>query len=354
MSRRSLQKDNKDEKIKKHKKKSFFSVSDETPAEEMAEVAAEELKSLSSESSDAETPTEDKVDIESDSRFELLKELQKEDTSDDDGETDDTDEEDAPKKNRKKKNKPLTKKRFVIRVMAFLVLVTGVFIGARIASSTEFIEESKYGLPEEMIGEATPYVPDIYPADWETDIFTYQPYLDLIPDRVKYRLGGNIDYLYDDTIKSKGDGLVFIKEYFDAIKHGDHEKLNSMYMSSYFKQDGNKKHSAFPMQKVFNIAVELRNDIIEKEDEKLRKTYDIYYFVVRYNILNNDGLFRDDIDEHVDRAQLIKVLVDYNGVGKIDDIWDIPAYTGDLYWGIFLCLMRSRFFCSRRFLLCFY
>ena len=221
------------------------------------------------------------------------------------------------------------KNAFVKKVAIFLLALGALIAAIIVISNMDFAEEGKYGLPEEMLGNGTPYTPDLRLPDWDTDIFTLEEYLDLQPDKIRYKAGGEVFYLYKDTVNTKGRGITFLNKYLNAVKSGDHEAVNSMYSADYLKKDGVEKHEKFPMQKIFDISVELRNDIRLEEDEALERSYDIYYFVLRYKILRNDGYFRDDIDQHYSSAQLVKVLIDDDGKGIIDDIWAIPAYTGD-------------------------
>ena len=276
MIKRNLQSDNKAVKTPKREKKGFFDVSEDTPIDEPIEITRESAGEKKPEGGAA----------------------------------------------------ALSKGKIAVAALLVAVIIIGVS-----AYTVIFLmnDDTIYGIPEDMRGgEGIPYDPVITIPDWETDIFTYDKYIKTDHEKVAYRLWETTTYLFPDTYYKGGKGFKFIMKYIDTIKNGDHEALNGMYTEEYFKDEDNEKHEPFPMQKLFNISVQLRPDIQEEEDKKLEKSYEVYYYVVRYNILLNDGYFRDDIDHLYSRPQLIKVLIDGNGNGKIHKIWDIPGYNGDI------------------------
>lgn len=279
MVKRNLQNDNNEQKNQKPRKSGFFDISDETPEEATLDTEKDEINEKS-----------------------------------------------VPQLT---KGRFFDKKRIALASVLLLVLVVGAvsYVLQWIASGDEL-----YGLPSDMTdGESIPYDPVIvlFP-DWETDIFTYEKYINTDHERVAYRVWETTYYLYPETYSNGGAGFVFIMNYINAVKRGDSELLNSMFDESYFEKDGNEKYGELPMQKLFNITVQIREDVQLDGDEELEKKYDIYYFVIRYNILENDGYFRNDIDHLFSRPQLLKVMIDAKGNAKIYDVWNIPNYTGDI------------------------
>lgn len=222
-------------------------------------------------------------------------------------------------------------KRFLLVSVIFLSVLAVLFVSVKIISGLDFISESDYshdglviGAPE--IGHETKLY--IGKPDWETDIFTLDEYLYLEPEKMWYKEGAeNVRIHQSEAYQTGGAGLYFLTSYFDAVKKADIATLNSMYTENYFKIGKYEKHEAFPQQKIFDIQIQRRFDI--PVDEKEEKIYDVYYYLVSYKIYENDGMFRDDIDEYSSRPQVIKVIIDSSGVGKIDMIWWLSGgYTG--------------------------
>ena len=172
-------------------------------------------------------------------------------------------------------------------------------------------------------------LPAAYPADWETDIFTNESYLALKRD-VVYSPNG-VEFITLDPssyYRYGGSGLVFMMDYINTVIAGDHEKLNGMFSEEYWKmrdEDGKKreKYSDFPQQKLFNVKI-----VKYQYNDPMYNSaaYDDHYYIVSYNIYRNDGMFRDDIDEYSELAQMVTVLLDPDGNGQIINVIDLPGY----------------------------
>jgi hypothetical protein len=162
-------------------------------------------------------------------------------------------------------------------------------------------------------GGEKPTTYKLYDPDWETDIYTVPAYLELDPDAVMYSSDGFATVLFYPDDMPENSEIAFINSYFDAIKHGDHEKLNSMFGEEYLSEKG--AFEDFPMQKVYNIKVVKQP---KYEDQKYENTaYDYCYYALTYNIYRNDGLFCDEVDETHAREEGILVVYTSKGQGKI-------------------------------------
>lgn len=233
---------------------------------------------------------------------------------------------------KKPKNGKLSVRNAVIAVALVIALAVGLAVYL-IPSDSILPPDDNGG------GNNAPYKPILFIEDWEAKIFEEEAYLAKTPDRIEYKDGPNSRILFADTIGKEDDGLVFLNKYLYTIKCGDHEAVNAMYTKKCLERedvDGNKlhkKHDAFPMQRIFNISVKKVYEYEYKEDgdDELKFKYDVYYYVVRYNILRNDGLFRDDIDHEYSRPVMIKVLIEKStDKGMIDMVVPLNGYTDDL------------------------
>ena len=102
------------------------------------------------------------------------------------------------------------------------------------------------------------------------------------------------------------------------------EKLNEMFTDKYFEENDSYSEK-FPMQKIFDIEIiRYRYSNPEHYDAE----FDDYYFIVSYKIYRNDGLFRDDIDGESSLPQMFEIFVYDNGEIKINNIFDLPGFTG--------------------------
>ena len=222
----------------------------------------------------------------------------------------------------RKKNRARLKKIVAVIAVSLCGLILINFV-----LNSDIVKNANFGGNSEDRGTQTKLY--IYPADWETDIFTNERYLELKRD-VVYSPNG-VEFITlekSEYYRYGGNGLLFITDYIDTIIAGDHEKLNDMFSEEYWKtrdEDGNKreKYSAFPQQKIFNVKIVKYSYSDPKYDTA---AYDDHYYIVSYNIYRNDGLFRDDIDEYSELAQMITVLLDPEGNGQIANIIDLPGY----------------------------
>lgn len=147
--------------------------------------------------------------------------------------------------------------------------------------------------------------PSFYDADYDTDIFTYKPWLDKIR-YITFKNGGYSVMITDGSHSDYGEPVAMFAEYFDALMNGDADRLNSFYSDSYF--ESNPRYEGFTMQKIYDITVEL----IASADKKNDDGSDVieYVYKLSYKILENDGTFRSDIESDANRSQFYTVTDD--------------------------------------------
>ena len=213
-------------------------------------------------------------------------------------------------------------KRFALILALSLTLLALLLVGAGILSRLDIFDGSIYDNDlfknEEESGDIQRF--DIYKPDWEIDIFKVSEYVELSPERITYSDDGGTttSKLYPaDFYRTGGDKLLFMSKYFDAVKNGDHEALNTMHTDRYF--ENNPRFTEMPMQRVYDIRI---TRILHSEREYDDTEYMDYYFEVRYNIQRNDGYFNREVDEMMHAIKIYVVLVDTEGNAKIDKIID--------------------------------
>ncbi|MBQ9692558.1 MAG: hypothetical protein IJV70_05325 [Clostridia bacterium] len=231
------------------------------------------------------------------------------------------------------KKEPLTREQIqrnnrarLKKIVAVVAAALCVMLIVNFVADLDIVKNAGYGDKEDKGNKTKLY---IYPADWETDIFTNESYLALKRD-VVYSPNG-VEFITLDPssyYRYGGSGLVFMMDYINTVIAGDHEKLNGMFSEEYWKtrdEDGKKreKYSDFPQQKLFNVKI-----VKYQYNDPMYNSaaYDDHYYIVSYNIYRNDGMFRDDIDEYSELAQMVTVLLDPDGNGQIINVIDLPGY----------------------------
>ena len=223
---------------------------------------------------------------------------------------------------RQKKNKVRLKKITIILSITLCALLLVSYI-----ANSDFVKNLGSGNPNNKYDNPTKLY--LYAPDWETDIYTVEGYLDKKRDIVYSPNGAEFITLEKGSYyQYGGNGLTFITDYLNTIIEADHEKLNGMFTEEYWttKDEYGKKrekYTAFPKQKLFNIKIVKYSYSDPQYDTA---NIDDHYYIVSYNIYRNDGMFRDDIDEYSELAQMITVLLDPDGNGQIANIIDLPGY----------------------------
>ncbi|MBQ8510074.1 MAG: hypothetical protein IJ493_09240 [Clostridia bacterium] len=205
-------------------------------------------------------------------------------------------------------NKRQKKKKTIAAVMAAMcgICVIGLFF----LNTTDMTFDFDFGSGSSDT-EVVQYVYDgkgvhrisLYDPDWESDIFENREWLD--QNRwLTYVEGGMAITLVDEDYDAYGDTIVMFADYFDALMHGDAERLNGFYEDRYF--ESHDRWEAITMQKIYNIRVEYltSGDI---EDAELG-TVTRYYYKVTYMIMENDGTFRDDVQSDAEKAQFYELM----------------------------------------------
>lgn len=97
-------------------------------------------------------------------------------------------------------------------------------------------------------------------------------------------------------------GPAFFKLYFFALTQGDSDMLNSLYSQEYLSKQGSFK--PFTPQRIY--AIELK--YLYEEADQNGGCYITY--ALDYNIMKNDGSFRQDIGSDMSRTQYITIRYD--------------------------------------------
>jgi len=163
----------------------------------------------------------------------------------------------------------------------------------------------------------------LYPPDWDTDIFTIKEYTDK-PDWIYYKtMGAQSVGLVDKDYSSCSDGVLLLVDYIDALKHGNHKKVNSMHTAEWLEEHGS--YEEFTMQKIYDVTVEhLREYTVKESDGSYVTKYD---YCLTYRIMKNDGTFRKDVYPDGIRPLYFEIT-EKNGVMKISrteyTYWNLP------------------------------
>ena len=236
------------------------------------------------------------------------------------------------------------KKKIIIIASVLLVL----FIGLQVIGRLDFVrDDNSYVDPDSGNTDngSQGFIPnknprDLYEPDWETDIFTLDKYLE--KNRyMKYGAftGSGVELaellLTRTDCKVKGGApLEAMYDYFYYVIRGDHSSVNGMYSSDFFENENNTPHAphnAFPMQKVYDLFVRsVAPETLEGwkgSDTDKNDGVTSFYYLVTYKIMENDGLFRYEIDADAEMVQLFEVRVYDNGSpSKIGLILDLPGF----------------------------
>ncbi len=140
---------------------------------------------------------------------------------------------------------------------------------------------------------------DFYEPDYETDIFTYEPWLAL--DRTVYFHDGGQTLPLDqiDNLEEMNPAALLFYRAFQALTAGDAAALRELFAPE--APARKNLPETFTMQKVYDISVEWidAQKITEKGHPYEGRI--LYSYKVNYAILRNDGTYRKDMgsDERV-------------------------------------------------------
>ena len=213
-------------------------------------------------------------------------------------------------------------KKKVITALSILLVA---LISVTVVSKTDFIKkDNNYvsDLPTVDLGNNKEPKPIyLYAPDWETDIFTLKEYTEKDLNLTFGRLSGTL-MTYSETLFTKnecyskgGAALGVMFDYFDLLRHGDHEGVNALFHSEYFDGEEKKPYEAFPMQKIYDVTV----CQYYYEDPKFEniETMEPTYYLVEYKIMENDGLFRPNLESDSIGTQIFGVLTYADGTAEI-------------------------------------
>jgi len=190
-----------------------------------------------------------------------------------------------------------------------LVFIIGVIIALSVVIFLFFKFVSSDELPQDDL--------EYFPADYSENIFLNQEYM----DKVRFLKFGSEGYNYiltDDNFLEYDEKAIFFKLYFDSIIAGDVSKYITYFDDTFFNSQ-NPKPEKFTMQKIYDIEV-LYQETLQMEYKG--KNIEVFDYLVRYKIMENNGTFRKGIPSDVWKPQhyLISFI---NNELKILNIVDI-------------------------------
>ena len=214
--------------------------------------------------------------------------------------------------NKRKNDKKKALIIFVILGIALVILplLNMIDFNALLPSSSE--DEHKNEVTTETLGDHHFTEPD-----YDEDIMLDRDYL----EKNRY-----LHYEYDgetfevvDNPGQYGSMCEFFQKYFDAAKAGDSKTYNSLFTEEYLEKNGEK---SFAPQKIYNIYVRcIRSVHLKNGDaEGKYKGYNVYYFDVSYNILDNNGTLRNDFLGDEGSRPLVYEVIEGDSQIKISSV----------------------------------
>ena len=135
-----------------------------------------------------------------------------------------------------------------------------------------------------------------YEADWELDIMQEPGYL--AKDRTIYYCDaryGITQALDDKNRNDFGPAVDVLIRMIEFIIAGDADSYNQLFSSNYF--ENNEPEPPFTMQQLYDIK------LTKVKETEMSEGYTQYEFEVEYRIRQNNGTFRNDIDEDESKKQ---------------------------------------------------
>lgn len=211
------------------------------------------------------------------------------------------------------------------KVISALSVLLVALIAVTVVSKTDFIKKDNNYVDDlptvDLGGEKEPKPVYLYQPDWETDIFTLKEYTDKDLNLTFGRLSGTL-LSYSVTLFNRaecytqgGSALALMYDYFDMLRHGDHEGVNALFREDYFDVEEKKPYEKFPMQKIYDVTVG-KYDYEDKNFEHLESMEPTYY-LVEYKIMENDGYIRPDLESDSFGTQIFGVLTYADGTSEI-------------------------------------
>jgi len=158
------------------------------------------------------------------------------------------------------------------------------------------------------------------PADYETNIFEDKTYMTMNRD-IKYIDGAqSTEVALDEDGAYFGAGLVFFQNYFNCVINGDYEGYRAFISEDYSEKNAYPIPERFTMQKIHSISVEHRGDA----DQIISQNEVRRYYIVKYQIYQNNGTFRDDIRP----TDVLPLLFELTTIGEETKITKIVKFPG--------------------------
>lgn len=156
---------------------------------------------------------------------------------------------------------------------------------------------------------------NFYEPDFDEDIFTDEKYVALIQNGfLCYDNGSNsISQITEDNSNDFGEEVKLLVDLVYSIQSGDCDLYNSFFSEEYLSQNGKKEK--FTMQKIYDATIIYHSsESVSSKDGNYTK----YIYKLKYRIYENNGTFRQDIDEDT-KTQYI-VITDREGKLLIDSV----------------------------------
>ena len=222
-------------------------------------------------------------------------------------------------RSRKAPKKPLTARQKLLRI---ILITLGVLLTFSIISViVDVAKNSSYYSYLQNGGSGYEPLDILFaPADYEENILEDPNYLAMNRD-IKYIEGAqSTEVSLDEDGSYYSEGLRFFQTYFKYVIDGDYEQYVTLFSESYDESISYPIPKTFTMQKIHSISVDYRrySDITVSKYEKK------HYYVVKYQIYQNNGTFRDDIRP----TDVLPLLFELTTVGDDTKITRIIKYTG--------------------------
>ncbi len=204
----------------------------------------------------------------------------------------------------KNKRKHIPALRLII-IIAAAALALGALI---LANSIDFDKLfAKLFTPKPLAGDSTPQNIEFAPIDYDENIFENEAYM--AQNRlIRYTDGPLSTIIADGNYALYGDAVVLLHNYLEAVIAGDAKALPELFTDDYKKN--NKLPAKFTMQKIYDIEIEFYSqNIINKG--KINEVTRCEY-IIRYNIMENNGTFRSDVGSGAAVPEIFEVLIDYS------------------------------------------
>ena len=197
------------------------------------------------------------------------------------------------------------KKRIIIALVVILAVLALLF-------ATVFVIDYFESLGKEESAVVQTISPDeLYPVDWDEDIYSDKEYTDLIAGEfIKYDGKGNdgIVGITPENLYSKDANVVFLVEMIYDIIEGDTDSYNARFSTEYYRT--NAPMEKFTKQRIYDVNI----TYAQSENTTGKGTM----YCIEYKILKNNGTFRNDILDGSKKQYI--TLVNDSGEIKINSL----------------------------------